>query len=215
MNYDAESSARGIESYNYLKKQLKAKNSYSELSRGEILNYIREYNIANDLLGISEAERFKYSKIKFYETKFIKSSQKYSFENNKTRLHIKVMSGTDFIDYVNVDRKKVIICDFFFHDQRRETNPVICSEEPIFGDDLMFELQLNIKEKINIKEFITENKPLYLTVIELNYEDNQRKVLNIKRIDWKDLLYKRKKEEKIVLKNKTLNYLIGIINVFS
>jgi len=107
---------------------------------------------------------------------------------NKRLIHLKLVTGKAFVEYISSRENAHFIVDVKFQDQRFVSKPVSCCEEPIFGESFLLVLNpTETNSKIELTDFARLTAPIHISVLKES-PDGSRQLLSTKRLEWRILL---------------------------
>jgi hypothetical protein len=185
---DVKSQAPSLSSYNAVKEKLKAEFGSREPTREEIITYIKQLNLADDVLkNINEVKTpSNTSKAEINKSLPIQGDD---------LLSIKIAQGRSFKDYKSNSNEKMLICDLTFQDQRFTTKIIQASENPAFNQTFHFKL------KQPIENYVNNYIPIHFVIIEEDKRTKKRYLVGVKRIDWRHVLHEKSIEQDAVFNN--------------
>jgi len=179
-----------------VKKKVKAQYGSKEPTPEQILNYIKENKLEEDILREIVEEDEKASSIVSKVDVNIKQKEDLTM-NDILELRIHITQGKNFIDYENAPEDKALICDIVFLNKRFITKPVKCALNPLFNESFAYRFT-NLEDKFKLESLATNERPLNFAIIEENTKSKKRTLLGVKRIKWRDVLHAKSIEQDAV-----------------
>jgi len=188
---DVQLQAPSLSSYNAVKEKLKVEFGSREPTREEIITYIKQLNLADDVLkNINESKTPSNASKAEVDKSISKVKQ------GDDILSIKIIQGRNFKDYKTNSNEKMLICDITFQDQRFISKAVQALENPTFNQSFHFKLKQQ-----NLEDFITNYTPIHFVIIEEDKKTKKRNLVGVKRIDWRHALHEKSIEQDAVFNN--------------
>eukprot|EP01022_Parablepharisma_sp_SALTPOND_P025469 TRINITY_DN594_c0_g1_i1.p1 TRINITY_DN594_c0_g1~~TRINITY_DN594_c0_g1_i1.p1 ORF type:complete len:663 (-),score=32.86 TRINITY_DN594_c0_g1_i1:2653-4641(-) len=200
------SQAQSLSAYNSLKEKLKAELGSREPTREEVLDYIKQQDIAEDILKSIKEETGK----KPAEAVPVPLSE------DSVGLKVQILQGKDFWDYAENPGEKSLFCAVSFFGQRYVTKPVQASLNPVFNEVLVFEIKGKAGGKVDLGKLASSNNPLHVVMIEQNNKTRKRVLIGTKKVDWRHVLHAKSIEQEAVFNKMDLQKKdpLGVLSVW-
>eukprot|EP00826_Nyctotherus_ovalis_P036464 TRINITY_DN3233_c0_g1_i2.p1 TRINITY_DN3233_c0_g1~~TRINITY_DN3233_c0_g1_i2.p1 ORF type:complete len:251 (+),score=55.12 TRINITY_DN3233_c0_g1_i2:121-873(+) len=183
-------------SYSEVKKKLKAEYGTSEPTSEQILSYIKENKLEENILREIVEEDEKVSSVTSRVNRSAIQKEDLAL-SNAVQLRVRVLQGKNFIDYENVAEEKTLICDIVFMDRRFVTRPVKCSLTPLFDETFVIKFK-DLEDKFKLENLAVNECPLHFAIVEEHRKTKKRNLLGVKRVKWRDTLHARSIEQDAV-----------------
>eukprot|EP00826_Nyctotherus_ovalis_P021335 TRINITY_DN16866_c0_g1_i1.p1 TRINITY_DN16866_c0_g1~~TRINITY_DN16866_c0_g1_i1.p1 ORF type:complete len:241 (+),score=46.44 TRINITY_DN16866_c0_g1_i1:133-855(+) len=205
---DQSGSARTIEEINSISESQiqslystsKSKEKHKPLStpkpptRNELLNYIQTRGLADDMR--------KYL-IKQHPLESIQSIDiDMKLETNGLQIKVEILNGNNFSDYNEDVEDRFVLCSIASASQRFSTGRVKVSSAPEFNKEFIFRMKL-LGSKLDLEEALHGNERLDLVLIEESRKT--RKLISMKRVEWRHALYSKITEQEVMLTRMNLH----------
>lgn len=173
-------------SYSEVKRKIKAEYGAGEPTREQILSYIKENKLEENILReiVEEDEK-------------VSSATSRVASSDAVQLRVRILQGKNFIDYEDGPEEKTLICDVVFMGQRFVTRPVKCSLTPLFDETFVAKFE-DIEEKFKLESLAVNECPLHFAIVEEHTRTRKRSLLGVKKVKWRDTLHARSIEQDAV-----------------
>ena len=186
------SSIEDLPSYLVMKQELQTQFNSRSPNPNEIITYIKDHKLCKDILhGIDKqfASTFNKPQVTIPRPIFLNEDFK--------QLTVKIFGGNEFWEYEDEPIEKMLMLDISFMNKRHITNPINSSINPEFNEVFSFDLIREWDGQINIRKLIANNYPMNFVLIEYNKATNKKKVMSVKRVQWRNAVCNKTIEQEI------------------